>query len=204
MWSPSAPVWAKAQLNKDCILVLFEFLLLKLLQMPHTKDKIMHALKSALQISCWMFCRIAGCSNPRDTCQHPGYGKSTFQLFLNIRTAKISVSRRPSRTDSPSHYLSSLSNPSSKDTLGIQGKISLSSLKSVKNVQKRQGINVWGWNGQGEGKSLGIRFRDFPWAMDNSSRSLQCLERPPSIAKHNRFEDLNTGEKSVLPCTSWH
>lgn len=75
MRPPPAPECAKAQVNKDCILMLFKFLPLKLLQMPHTEVKITHALKSALKISSWMFCRVAGCGNPRDTSQHQGYGK---------------------------------------------------------------------------------------------------------------------------------
>lgn len=54
--------------------------------------------------------------------------------------------------DPPSHYPYLFHKPNKKGTLDIQGKKSLSSHKSVKNAQKRQGINVRGvrWVRRGE------------------------------------------------------
>ena len=70
--------------------------------------------------------------------------ESAFQWFLNFCTVKISVLGRLSWADLPSHYSYFFCKPNKKGMLDIQGKKSLSSLMSVKNAQKRQGINVWG------------------------------------------------------------
>lgn len=181
----------------------------KFLQKPHAKGRIVYALKLALKTSCWteMFCRVGGCGKHRAMCE-PALGiwkkESVFQWFLNFCTAKVSVSRRLSRADPLSHYPYLFCKPNKKGTLDVQGKKSCSSLKSVKNAQKRQGINGGGGggrDGQGERKLLELWFRGFPWAVDNSSGSLQCLVCTPSTANCSDFEDLNTGEQSVPPCT---
>lgn len=120
----------------------------KLLQKPHAEGRIVYALKFALKTSCWthMFCRVGECGNRRAMCE-PALGlwkKSAFQWFLNFCTAKVSFSRRLSRADPLSHYPYLFCKPNKKGTLDIRGKKSRSSLKSVKNAQKRQGINE-GW-----------------------------------------------------------
>lgn len=155
-----------------------------------------------------MFYRVGRCGNHRAVCEpQPGIWKkeSAFQWFLNFCAVKISVSRRLSRADLPSHYPICSVNQIKRACWTFRAKSPSHHSSQWKMLKKGKEL-MWGggWDGWGEGKLLELWFRGFPWAVDSSSRSLQCLVCTPSTANCGDFEDTDTirGAVSTNMCNT--
>lgn len=180
--------------------------------MPSAKEKTLYALKTAVKISSWtwMFCRVSWCGNHRAMHTEPPLGIQKNKVhFSDSSTSALPKyqSQEACQEQIFHHFIPICSVNQIKRARWTFRAKSRSHHSSQWKMLKKGKELMWGeWDRWREGKLLEMWFRGFPWAVDNSSRFLQCLVCTSSthtaVTSKNQTWGSNRYHHVLVP--PWH